>query len=146
VIDVAVFNAHPVLRVRRSGVIAAVRRVARGERRKQAAVSVVFVGNRTSARMNRRFLGHAGATDVISFPLGEGRRVEGEIYVNLDRARTQAREYGVTFAGEVRRLVVHGTLHLFGYDDRSAPLSRVMKRREDRYVGLPASGREHART
>jgi probable rRNA maturation factor len=102
-------------------------------------VSVVFVGNRASAAMNRKFLGHAGGTDVISFPLGEGRRIEGEIYVNLDRAKAQAREYGVPFGEEVARLVVHGTLHLFGYDDRTAPKARRMKAREDRYVGLLSS-------
>ncbi len=137
-IDVAVFNAHRAVRIRRSGVAAAVACVAGGERRKQASVSVVFIGNSASARMNRKFLGHAGGTDVISFPLGEGRRVEGEIYVNLDRARTQAREYGVRFAEEVSRLVVHGTLHLFGYDDRTALLARHMKRQEDRYVKILA--------
>jgi probable rRNA maturation factor len=142
VIDVAVFNAHPAFRLRRAPAAAAVRCVARGERRRTAKVSVVFVGNRTSSRMNRRYLGHRGGTDVISFPLGEGRTVEGEIYVNLDRARSQAREYGVKFAEEVSRLVVHGTLHLFGYDDRTAPLARALKRREDRYVGLLSAGRE----
>jgi rRNA maturation RNase YbeY len=145
VIDVAVFNAHPAHRIRRGGVIALVRRVAKGERRRRAAVSVVFVGNRASARMNSRFLGHRGGTDVISFPLGEGRMIEGEVYVNLDRARIQAREYGVGFADEVCRLVVHGTLHLFGYDDRTVALERHMKRREDRYVGVPASGRRQRR-
>jgi probable rRNA maturation factor len=142
VIDVAVFNAHPSLRLRRAPVAAAVRCVARGERRRTASVSVVFVGNRASSRMNRRYLGHGGGTDVISFPLGEGRTVDGEIYVNLDRARVQAREYGVRFAEEVSRLVVHGTLHLFGYHDRTAPLARAMKRKEDRYVGLLAAGRK----
>jgi probable rRNA maturation factor len=145
VIDVAVFNAHPARRIPRAAVIAAVRRVAKGERRRRAVVSVVFVGNRTSARMNRRFLGHTGGTDVISFPLGEGRMIEGEVYVNLDRARSQAREYGVRFADEVCRLVVHGTLHLFGYDDRTVALKRHMKRREDRYVGVLAPGRGHRR-
>ena len=141
-IDVAVFNAHPRLRVRRRGLVEAIRCVAKGERRRRAEVSVVLIGNRASARMNRKFLGHEGGTDVISFPLGEGRRIEGEIYVNLDRARDQAREYSVTLAEEVSRLVVHGTLHLFGYDDRTAPLARRMKRREDLYVGVLASGRK----
>ncbi len=144
-IDVAVFNAHPAHRIRRAGVIAAVRCVARGERRRQASVSVVFVGGRASARMNRRFLGHEGGTDVISFPLGEGRTIEGEVYVNLDRARAQARHYGVSFADEVCRLVVHGTLHLFGYDDRTVALERHMKRREDHYVGVLTCGRERGR-
>ncbi len=145
-IDVAVFNAHPRVRCPRAGALAAIRCVARGERRTSAALSVVFVGNRTSARMNRRFLGHPGTTDVISFPLGEGRRIEGEIYVNLDRARSQAADYGVTFRSEVSRLVVHGALHLFGYDDRTAPQARLMKRREDRYVAALASGREMSGT
>jgi len=142
VIDVAVFNAHRGARIRHSGIAAAVACVAKGERRKQAAVSVVFIGNGASARMNRKFLGHAGGTDVISFPLGEGRLIEGEIYVNLDRARAQARQYGVRVAEEVSRLVVHGTLHLFGYDDRTAPLARHMKRREDRYVKILASRKD----
>lgn len=141
-IDVAVFNAHPAIRLRRAPAAAAVRCVARGERRRTASVSVVFVGDRASSRINRRYLGHRGRTDVISFPLGEGRTVEGEIYVNLDRARSQAREYGVRFDEEVARLVVHGALHLFGYDDRTAPLARAMKRKEDRYVGLLAGRRE----
>ncbi|HMK38493.1 MAG TPA: rRNA maturation RNase YbeY [Bacteroidota bacterium] len=140
-IDVAVFNAHPRVRVRRAALAEAIRCVARGERRRRAAVSVVLIGNRASARMNRRYLGHAGGTDVISFPLGEGDLIEGEIYVNLDKAREQARQYRVTLAEEVSRLVVHGTLHLFGYDDRTAPLARRMKRREDLYVGVLSSGR-----
>jgi probable rRNA maturation factor len=71
--------------------------------------------------------------------------IEGEVYVNLDRARMQAREYGVGFADEVCRLVVHGTLHLFGYDDGTVARERHMKRREDRYVGVLTSGRRHGR-
>jgi probable rRNA maturation factor len=141
VIVVAVFNAHPGHSIRRRAAAQAVRCVARGERRTQAAVSVVFVGNRASGAMNRKFLGHTGGTDVISFPLGEGRRIEGEMYVNLDRAKAQARDYGVSFGEEVARLVVHGTLHLFGYDDRTAAKARRMKAREDRYVGLLSSGK-----
>jgi rRNA maturation RNase YbeY len=93
--------------------------------------------------MNRRFLGHAYATDVISFPLGEGDAVEGELYVNLDRARVQARHYGVTRTHELVRLVVHGTLHLTGYDDRLPEDRRRMRQREDFYLArlFRAAGR-----
>jgi len=143
VIRVAVFNDHARRRVRRPGVAAAVRHVARGERRREGAFSVVFVGDRATAAMNRRFLGHAGSTDVISFPLGEGRAVEGEIYVNIDRARVQARRYGVPIGEEVCRLVVHGTLHLLGEDDTTAAARRRMKRKEDAYVAVLAPRRNH---
>ena len=108
-------------------------------------VSVVFVGNRTSARMNRMFLGHEGGTDVITFPLGEGRLIEPSRHHRRWLARTQARAYGVRFADEVCRLVVHGTLHLFGYDDRTVALERRMKRHEDRYVGVLTGERGHGR-
>jgi rRNA maturation RNase YbeY len=94
--------------------------------------------------MNRRFLGHAYATDVISFPLGEGDAIEGELYVNLDRARVQARQYGVTRTHELVRLVVHGTLHLTGYDDRLPKDRMRMRQREDFYLArlFPAAGRK----
>lgn len=133
-ITVAVFNAHPRRRVRRAPVRRAVRQVVRRERRSAAAVTVVFIDGRRSARINREFLGHRGSTDVISFPLEEGPPAEGEVYVNLDRARVQARTYGVPETNEIVRLVVHGTLHLLGYDDTTPPLRRRMKIREDRYV------------
>jgi rRNA maturation RNase YbeY len=81
--------------------------------------------------MNRRWLRHEGPTDVISFTLERHSPLEGEIYVNLDRARRQAREYHVRFAHEVARLVVHGALHLTGMDDRTGAQRRRMRRHED---------------
>jgi rRNA maturation RNase YbeY len=84
--------------------------------------------------MNRRFLGHDYTTDVICFRLGTPGRLEGEVYVNLDRAHVQAGEYGVTHGHEAARLVIHGTLHLAGYDDRTPAKARRMRRREDQIL------------
>jgi probable rRNA maturation factor len=80
------------------------------------------------------YLNHDFVTDVLSFPLESGRLLEGEIYVNLDRARAQAGEYGVSQANEIARLVIHGTLHLVGFDDTTAQKAKVMKVQEDRHV------------
>ncbi|MEW6509507.1 MAG: rRNA maturation RNase YbeY [Bacteroidota bacterium] len=132
-VQVAVFNAHPRRRIASAGIRRVVRGVVGGEGRRTASVTIVFIDGRRSALMNRRFLRHRGSTDVIAFPLGD-TAVEGEVYVNLDRARLQARTYGVSEANEITRLVVHGTLHLLGYDDSAGALRRRMKAREDRYV------------
>lgn len=94
-------------------------------------MTVVLHDNRASRTMNARWLRHRGATDVISFALENGRTLEGEIYVNLDRAREQAREYRVTFGHELARLVIHGALHLTGMDDGSRRERDRMRRRED---------------
>jgi rRNA maturation RNase YbeY len=95
--------------------------------------------------MNREYLRHRGSTDVISFTLEEGPPLEGEVYVNLDRAREQAAFYRVPEQEEITRLVVHGTLHLLGYDDGTPGLRRRMKAREERHVGRLAPPRRGKR-
>jgi rRNA maturation RNase YbeY len=84
--------------------------------------------------LNRRFLSHDYVTDVLSFDLEGGKMLEGEVYVNLDRARQQAQEYGVAFGNEVARLVIHGTLHLVGYDDRRPKDVRAMRSQEEKHL------------
>ena len=91
--------------------------------------------------MNRRYLGHRGATDVISFPLDEKNAVEGEVYVNLDKAREQAGKERVPEHEEILRLVVHGVLHLLGYDDGTVRLRLGMKRCEDRCLRALGCGK-----
>jgi probable rRNA maturation factor len=139
-VRVDVVNAHPRYRIARASVRGYVQGVLRREHRRRATVSVVFIDGRRCRTINRQFLDHDRQTDVISFPLGEGSNLEGEIYVNLDRARLQAADYGVTFGNEVARLVIHGTLHLVGYDDRRPREAVRMRRKENAYVGRFAPG------
>ncbi len=129
-----VIHAHRRYRFSVSETQRTVRTVLRGENKNLSALSVVFVGHRIMRRINRVFLGHDYSTDVISFPLMDGWGVDAELYINLDRARTQAREYRVPFSHEVRRLLIHGTLHLLGYDD-TTPAKRIrMRKQEDLYL------------
>ncbi len=137
---VAVFNTHRTRRLR-SDAARWVRRVLQGEHAEDAEIRVIFVDAKRCIALNSKFLGHHYSTDVISFPLEEGSNLEGEIYVNLDKARSQADTYGVTFTNEVMRLVVHGTLHLVGYDDRRPAAAARMKQRENAYV-LSLAGEE----
>lgn len=133
-IDVQVSNAHPRRRARPGAVAKVVRSVIRSEKFSSASVSVVFIDSRRSRTLNRRYLGHDWVTDVISFPLAPPPAIEGEVYVNLDRALTQAEGLGLSYGNEVLRLVVHGVLHLLGYDDRSPVRRRRMQRRQEALV------------
>ncbi len=72
------------------------------------------------SRLNEQFKGHEGPTDVLSFPFDEEDFL-GEIYISLDRAKIQAAEYNATEDDEIKRLVVHGILHLLGYSHRRMP-------------------------
>lgn len=97
-----------------------------------AEVEIALVDDATIARLNRRFLGHRGVTDVITFQ-GSGLphdRSIGEVVVSVERARAQARRVGWPLRHELAMLVVHGVLHLCGYDDHAAPDAARMRARE----------------
>jgi probable rRNA maturation factor len=136
---------HPSLRFPKRETFRAIQSVLQYESVRSFQVSVVFVGSRFIRRINRRYLHHDYVTDVIAFPLGEGKNtpLEGELYVNLDRAKSQAREYGVSSAEETRRLLIHGTLHLLGYTDSGSRKKAQMTKRENLLLArLSASNRE----
>ena len=106
----------PVSRARVERVVSA---VLRAERVRRAHVSVTFVTDRQMAALNRRHLGHAGATDVITFgfaPVVKGAPVTGDIYIAPGVARRNAVAHGASIREELLRLVVHGTLHVLGHD------------------------------
>jgi probable rRNA maturation factor len=107
------------LTVSRALVRKAATAVLRAEHVKHAMLSITFVGRAAISRLNRRYLGHHGPTDVISFGLGRvGRRgaVVGDVYICAEVARDNARRQGISAGEELLRLAVHGTLHVLGYD------------------------------
>ncbi|MFN0006957.1 MAG: rRNA maturation RNase YbeY [Planctomycetota bacterium] len=113
------------------------------------AVEVALVSDRTLASIHGRFLGDPAPTDVISFDLGEeDGGPAGEIYVSVDRARAVARERGDSIERELALYLVHGALHLCGFDDRS-PRQRARMRAAEALVlaglGLPSSAPRRAR-
>jgi len=130
-VRVSVFNAHPRHRIRKKGTERCVRSILRAEGITRAEISVIYTDGRYSRSINRRYRGRDTSTDVLAFPLEEGETLEGEVYVNIDRARRQAREYGVSLANELGRLVIHGALHLSGYEDRTRKGAETMRKKED---------------
>lgn len=86
------------------------------------------------ARVNSTFLQHEGSTDVITFDHSEPSPtapLHGELYICLDDAVAQAREFRSTWTSELARYVIHGILHLRGHDDLQAAARRKMKREEN---------------
>jgi rRNA maturation RNase YbeY len=98
-------------------------------------LGVHLVGPVSMARVNERYLGHEGATDVITFDYGApGGPLYGELYICPAVAVAQARAFRTTWQAELVRYAIHGLLHLRGYDDISDSARRVMKQREGRIL------------
>ena len=100
-------------------------------------LGVSLVAAPEMSRLNAAFLHHPGSTDVITFNYADPpspRRLRGEIVVCLDEASSQARRFRTSWQAEVTRYIVHGVLHLQGYDDLESSLRQTMKREEARLL------------
>ena len=135
---IAVVLAHAKRTLDSDIVIAAVQRALYSEGFTARDVSIVLADHATVLDLNRAWLGHDYTTDVLSFNLDEEALaegfVEGEVYVDLDTAAERAPEFGTTFDAEALRYVVHGVLHLVGYDDATPDEKAAMHALEDRYL------------
>jgi probable rRNA maturation factor len=115
---------------------AAVEAVLTGESIREGAVSIAIVDDAEIHRLNRQYLGHDCPTDVLSFCLErEGDRLEGEIVASADTAAATAAQFGWSPADELLLYVIHGALHLAGYDDSTTAQSARMRDRERHYLG-----------
>jgi probable rRNA maturation factor len=110
----------------------------------RAELGVVLVGAKEMASLNEEFLGHEGATDVITFDykstvgsppsIVHSLPIHGEIFICVAEAERQAKIFATDWRSELVRYIVHGILHLLGYDDLQPPARKIMKQAEARLV------------
>ena len=152
VVDVS--DRQSLLRVSARGLERLVRSTLIAEGVEQAEIGVILVDDRRIAAVHRRWLGLAGPTDVITFDLSAGTAgppgagvLAGDIVVSTETARRMARAVGWTPRQELAYYIVHGVLHLTGYDDHTAADRRQMRARERAVMkacGLPVPPRTKA--
>lgn len=106
------------------------------EGKKPGVISYIFCSDEFLADINIRFLKRDYYTDVISFDYTENDVVSGDIMISVDRVKENALNVGVTYIEELKRIMVHGMLHLIGYDDTTKELKAIMSSREDLYLGM----------
>ena len=107
--------------------------VIENEEKSSGTLNVIFTDDETLLKMNRKHLNHDYFTDVITFPFCE-QPVSGDVYISIERLRENSRIYGVKLKDEVARVMVHGVLHLLGYNDKTEQEKTTMRIKEDMYL------------
>lgn len=97
-----------------------------------------FVDDARILEINRSFLDHDYYTDIITFNYNKARRISGEVYISIDTVESNASKLGTPPGEEMARVVVHGLLHLIGFDDKNEEESRQMREEEDKSLILLA--------
>ena len=115
-----------------------VRAVLREEGVSEAEISLAFVDNPAIHQLNKRYLGHDEPTDVLSFPMSDpgSKRLTGELVIGAELAQIEAESRGHDVQAELALYVIHGLLHLCGYDDKSSSDAEEMRERERYYLRL----------
>lgn len=101
---------------------------------KEGEINYVFCNDTYLHKLNMEFLQHDTLTDIISFDNSVGKELHGEIYISIDRVKENATEFQVSLEDELNRVIVHGVLHLCGYDDKSEEEAFRMRQKENFYL------------
>lgn len=87
-------------------------------------------------QINKKYLNHDTFTDIITFDYNKGKYIFSELYISLDRVQENANNNHVDFNKELHRVLIHGLLHLMGYNDKSPNEKSIMTAKEDYYLSL----------
>jgi len=99
-------------------------------------LTYIFCNDEKILEVNRRFLGHDYYTDVITFDYSTAKHLSGDIYISLDTVASNADEIGVPFEQELRRIIIHGLLHLTGQGDKTPETKLQMTAKEEKALAM----------
>ena len=133
---ITVSNTHDQLQLDETAILKLAILVCKAEGFDIEDLSIVLADHETVRELNKSYLSHDYNTDVLSFPLNEpgDGSVDGEVYIDLDTAKERCSEFGASFESESYRYIIHGLLHLMGYEDHTSDLKQVMRDKENTYL------------
>ena len=97
-------------------------------------LNFIFCSDEYLHKINVEYLNHDNYTDVITFPYSEGKIIEGDIFISIERIRENANKFNVDFNNELHRVMIHGVLHLLGYFDKTPNDKALMTQKENEYL------------
>lgn len=106
------------------------------EAKKLEELSYIFCDDDYLLNLNEEFLKHDTYTDIITFDYSVGKILQGDIYISTERVKENSNDFNVSFHEELRRVIIHGVLHLCGYKDKTTEQSLLMRQKEEEKMQL----------
>jgi probable rRNA maturation factor len=108
-----------------------IKRIIQFEKKLPGQVNFVFTSDEELLKINIQYLNHSTYTDIITFDYCENNTVNGDIFISIDRVKENAEKFDCTFGEELKRVMIHGILHLCGYKDKTREASEQMRKKEN---------------
>jgi probable rRNA maturation factor len=99
--------------------------------KKTGDIAYIFCSDERILEINKQYLNHDYYTDIITFDYSDSKTISGDIFISLDTVRSNAVDFGVDFEEELKRIIIHGVLHLCGQDDKTPELRKQMTEKEN---------------
>jgi len=109
--------------------------IAELEKKTIGTLNFIFTSDEELLQKNKQFLNHNTLTDIITFDYCEDNKLTGDIFISIERISENAKKFNVAFEEELHRVIIHGTLHLCGYKDKTKPTADLMRKKEDWALG-----------
>ncbi|MFB9078074.1 rRNA maturation RNase YbeY [Flavobacterium procerum] len=101
------------------------------EKKKEGEINYIFCDDEYLHKINMEYLNHDTLTDIISFDYTVGNELNGDIFISVERVADNAKDFGVSFDEELKRVLSHGILHYCGYKDKSEEDAELMRKKEE---------------
>lgn len=98
------------------------------------SISFIFCSDNYLKKINSEFLKHEHFTDVITFNYNVKKRLSGDIFISSERVKDNAKTYSISFKEELARVMIHGVLHLIGYNDKTEKDKKLMRKNENEFL------------
>ena len=105
-----------------------------GEKKVAKEINFIFCNDDYLQKINEKYLQHTDLTDVITFDHSQRKKLIGDIYISIERVKENASKFDTTFKSEIARVMIHGILHLIGYDDKSKTEKKRMREMENKFL------------
>lgn len=104
------------------------------EARQPGSINIILCSDEQLYQMNVKYLRHKTYTDTITFNYNDGYQISGDIFISIDRIKENSKTFSRSIRDELHRVIIHGILHLCGYNDKTSAEKKVMTLREDFYL------------
>lgn len=99
-------------------------------------INFIYCSDQYLLQINKEYLQHDYFTDIITFNNNSGNKISGDIYLSLETIAANAQTYQVSFIDELKRVMIHGILHLIGFDDQNFEQQTIMRQKEDEALNM----------
>jgi rRNA maturation RNase YbeY len=100
------------------------------------SVNYIFTSDKYLLDINKEYLNHDYFTDIITFNYCHENQINGDIYISIDTVKNNSQRFDVSFVDELHRVMIHGVLHLIGFDDLTEEQKEIMRQKENEYLEI----------